>query len=104
MRTLRGTLSVFGLGLGLVLLLGGCTVSKAIPKPTTDTTIHECDATPNCGQCVSNGRCGWCAATNKCIDVNQAVACPSPDKWIPRDPDQTLCPPDAPGANTGTKF
>lgn len=100
MRTLRAALSL----VGLALLLTGCPMSKVIPKPTTDTTIRECDATPNCGQCVSNGRCGWCAETNKCIDVNQAVACPNPEKWIPKDPDQTRCPPDQPGANTGTKF
>ena len=58
MRTLRGTLSFMGLFLGMVLLLAGCPVSKAIPKPTTDTTIRECDATRGITLRLFHGRGG----------------------------------------------
>lgn len=99
MKTLAGLICATLLS---AALLAGCQPRNLIPSASGagNTAASACDTLPNCGQCVSDARCGWCVESKRCLANDRAQACAS--GWIPKDPEQQLCPADPPANQSQT--
>jgi hypothetical protein len=99
MKTIAGLLSA---SLLAVSLIAGCQPRNLIPSASGAGTsaASVCDSLPNCGQCVSDARCGWCSESKRCLASDRAQACQS--GWIPKDPEQQLCPAEPPSTQSQT--
>lgn len=84
------------------LPLTGCQPRNLIPSASGagNTAASACDTIVGCGQCVSDARCGWCSESKRCLGSDRGQTCAS--GWIPKDPEQQLCPADAPPSQSQT--